>query len=283
MRGRDVPDTRAVFRIGRFDVERELSRGSSATVFLAHDPRTDRLVALKLLNPELVRAIGSDRFTREIRVMASLQHPGILPVLDVGHDGDQPFFAMPFVAGGTLRQRLSAQGSLSLDETLDIARQLCEALAYAHGRGILHRDIKPENILLSGGAVYLADFGLARALDAEDRRLSSSGLALGTPAYMSPEQVSADRAVDARSDQYSLALVLYEALAGMPAFRGPTAQSTAALRMVLDPTPLGILRQGLPSGVTEALRVALARDPSDRFPDIAAFSASLFGKPLSSS
>jgi serine/threonine-protein kinase len=197
-------------------------------------------------------------------------------MLEVGRDGDRPFFTMPFVKGWTLRQRLGKGGQLPVDETLRIARQLCAALAFAHERDVLHRDIKPENVLGAGESVFLMDFGIARALDeGAELSLTSSGLSLGTPAYMSPEQVCADRTLDARSDQYSLALVLYECLAGRSAFGGINAQAIAAVRLVSDPTPLELHRPDLPPSVARAIARALAREPEARFPHIESFERSL--------
>ena len=205
----------------RYTVVRELGRGGMASVWLARDLRHDRMVAIKVLHPELAGAIGVDRFLREIRVTAKLQHPNIVPLLDSGvfpgADGvSLPWYAMAYVPGESLRVRLGREAHLPVDEALCIAEDAAAALEAAHREGIVHRDIKPENLLLSGGRAYVADFGIAKAvIETGGERLTSTGLAIGTPVYMSPEQASA-QAVDARSDQYGLACVLYEMLVGEP-------------------------------------------------------------------
>src|SRR5512134_2297095 len=193
-----------------------------ATVFLAHDLKHDRAVALKVLHPELVLALGPERFLREIRLCARLQHPHILAVHDSGDADGRLWFAMPYVEGETLRSRLRRETQLPVDDALRIAGEVAGALEYAHQHGVIHRDVKPENILLSGGHALIADFGIARAVSADpDDRLTESGLSLGTPHYMSPEQAVAQRDVDQRTDVYSLGCVLYEMLAGEPPYTGP--------------------------------------------------------------
>ena len=212
---------------GRYRIERELGRGGMATVYLARDLRHGRPVALKVIRSELVTL--ADRFVSEIRLTAALQHPHILPLLDSGAVdggplGPTPWYVMPYVEGESLRHRLERERQLPLDDALAIARDVAAALACAHGQGIVHRDIKPENILLSGGQAVVADFGLARAVFASDNeRLTSTGLVLGTPAYMSPEQAAGDPAVGPAADIYALGAVLYEMLAGSPPFPGPAA------------------------------------------------------------
>jgi tetratricopeptide (TPR) repeat protein len=264
----------------RFAIEREIGRGGMATVWLAHDRRHDRPVAIKVLNADLAGAIGVDRFVREVRLTARLQHPSIVPVLDSGilpADGDVPlpWYAMAYIRGESLRARLDREMQLSVDETLRIARDVAGALEVAHAQGIVHRDVKPENILLADGRVYVVDFGVAKALlDTGDDRLTSTGLALGTAAYMSPEQASAG-SVDARTDQYSLAAVIYEMLAGEPPFTGPNAQATIARRLAEPARPLRPVRSGVPESVERAVLTALERVPADRFPSIAAFCAAL--------
>ena len=209
----------------RYYIERELGRGGMASVWLARDLRHDRLVAIKILHPELAGAIGIDRFVREIRVTAGLQHPGIIPVLDSGTldapDGMKlPWYSMGYIDGESLRSRLDRDGALPIDEAVGIACDVAAALEAAHRHGVVHRDIKPENILISSGRVCVADFGIAKALmDTGGERLTSTGIVIGTPTYMSPEQ-AASEPVDARTDQYALATVLYEMLAGEPPFAG---------------------------------------------------------------
>ena len=268
----------------RYAIEREVGRGGMASVYLARDLRHDRPVALKVLRPELASALGPERFLREIRLTANLQHPHILPLLDSGEAAGQVFYVMPYVPGESLRQRLAREGPLPLDEALRLTREVAEALDCAHAQGIVHRDIKPENILLSGqpshgqGAsgshALVADFGIALALSESGAdRLTETGLSLGTPAYMSPEQATASR-VDGRSDQYSLACVLFELLAGEPPYGGPTAQAIIAKRLH-EPVPhLGTVRQ-VPAAVDASIRRALARAPADRFPSAGAFAAAL--------
>jgi tetratricopeptide (TPR) repeat protein len=265
---------------GRYVVERELGRGGMASVWLARDLRHGRVVALKLLRPELAGAIGIDRFLREVRVTATLQHPHIVPVLDSGvvddAEGRQlPWYAMPYIAGESLRERLGREGHLPVEEAIGIAERAAAALAAAHRLGVVHRDIKPENLLLAGGEVYVADFGIAKALlETDGERLTSTGLALGTPAYMSPEQAMAGP-VDARTDQYSLAGVLYERLAGEPPFSGPTAQAVVARRLAEPVRPLRPVRSTVPAGTEAAILRGLERIPADRYPDIGAFAAAL--------
>jgi eukaryotic-like serine/threonine-protein kinase len=260
---------------GRYVIERELGRGGMATVYLASDIKHSRQVAIKVLHPELSQALGAERFVHEIAVAARLQHPYILSVHDSGAHEGLLWYAMPYVAGESLRQRLTREPQLALDEAVRIATEVAEALVYAHGQGIVHRDIKPENILLSEHHSVIADFGLARALDvAGGDRLTQSGIVLGTPAYMSPEQASSDARLDGRSDQYALGCVLYEMLAGEPPFTGRTAQAIIARRFS-EPVPsLRVLRD-VPEAVERAVARALARSPADRFPDTARFAEAL--------
>jgi serine/threonine-protein kinase len=269
---------------GRYTVERELGRGGMAAVFLARDLRHDRPVALKVLHPELASSIGTDRFAREIRFAARLQHPHILPVHDSGDvpgTGGQPtllWFSMPYIDGESLRERLTRDRQLTVSEAIRITREVADALEYAHGQGLIHRDIKPENILLSGGHALVADFGVARAVGTdtgEAPALTGTGLAIGTPAYMSPEQATGEHALDARSDLYSLGCVLYEMLAGEPPFGGPTAQAILARMLTEQPRPLGSVRQGLPPMLERIVSGAMARSPADRFPSVAEFSREL--------
>ena len=258
-----------------------------ATVYLAQDLRHDRQVAIKVLRPELAAVLGAERFLAEIKTTANLRHPHILPLFDSGSvqpshpersEGSLSFlyYVMPYVEGESLRDRLTRQTQLPIDEALGIAREVADALGYAHSRQIVHRDVKPENILLQGGHAVVADFGIARALSvATDNRLTETGLALGTPHYMSPEQAAGDRQIDGRSDIYALGCVLYEMLAGEPPFTGPTAQAIVAKR-ITGPIPrLQTVRPGAPDEVERAVTRALAPIPADRFATAAEFAAAL--------
>jgi TolB-like protein len=271
----------------RYRVDGELGRGGMAVVYRAHDLRHDRAVALKVLRPELAASLGADRFLREIRFAARLQHPHILPLLDSGElpavPGVSPqvlWYAMPLVEGESLRDRLRRGGPQPVADVLRWGAELADALAYAHGHGVIHRDIKPENVLLSGQHVLLADFGVARALEtSSDDRLTETGLALGTPAYMSPEQALADTTLDGRADLYSLGCVLYELLTGEPPYTGPTAQSVVAKRLS-DPIPSARrLRETVPPALDDILQRLLAKSPADRFGGAAELGAALAGLP----
>ena len=263
----------------RYRVERELGRGGMATVYLAHDPRHDRPVALKVLLPEIALAIGAERFQREIRIAARLQHPHILPVFDSGEvdAGGKPLFyyTMPFVEGETLRARLEREGALPAEAALRLTREIADALDHAHRHGVIHRDVKPENILVSDGHALLADFGIAKAVADAGDRLTATGLSLGTPAYMSPEQATADHRIDARTDIYSLGCVLHEMLAGEPPFTGPSAQAVIAKRFASPPPLLRTVRPQVPESVDTALARALAIAPADRFSTASEFAAAL--------
>jgi len=274
-----MADSLALLKVAladRYAIERELGRGGMATVYLAHELKHERRVALKVLHPELAATIGPSRFLQEIRVTSRLQHPHILPVFDSGESSGQLWYTMPFVEGESLRQRLTREKQLPVAQALRMTEDVAAALVYAHGQGVIHRDIKPENILLKGEQAVVADFGIARAIDAAGGGLlTETGLALGTPAYMSPEQAAGERGVDGRSDTYSLACVLYEMLAGEPPFTGATAQVILA-RHSLDPVPsLRTARRTVPAGMEQAIVRALAKVPADRYASAAEFTAAL--------
>ncbi|HSE26796.1 MAG TPA: protein kinase [Gemmatimonadales bacterium] len=247
----------------RYRIERELGRGGMATVYLAHDLKHDRAVALKVLLPEVAAAFGPDRFLREIRLTARLDHPGILALLDSGEAGGSLYYVMPFVEGETLRDRLR-QGPLPLDAALAIGAQVARALHHAHEHGVVHRDIKPENILLAGDHARVADFGIARPTALGEDALTQTGIAIGTPAYMSPEQATGASDVDRRTDVYSLGCVVYEMLAGEAPWAGHAPQVVLA-RKLQEPMPsLRVLRATVPPGVEAAVRTSLAPTPADR-------------------
>jgi serine/threonine protein kinase len=266
----------------RYTIERELGRGGMATVLLARDLQQDRPVALKILLPELAQTLGADRFKREIRVAARLQHPNILPVLDSGEADGQLWFAMPYVEGESVWDRLKREHQLPPAEALRIAIACTSALAYAHEQGVVHRDIKPENILLSGEDVLVADFGVARAVSEVQEKLTATGMVVGTPTYMSPEQASGDKQIDGRSDIFGLGCVLYEMLAGEPPFKGPTPQATLMRRFTGPPRALRPLIL-ISESVEQAIMRSLARDPAERFARAAEFADALEGKPASPS
>src|SRR5687768_1495434 len=271
---------------GRYALERELGHGGMATVYLAHDLKHDPPLALKVLHPQLAATLGPDRFLREIKLAARLQHPHILTVLDSGETAGRLWFTMPYVEGESLRDRLRRERQLPVEDALRIAREAAQALTYAHEHGIVHRDIKPENLLLTrDGNTLLADFGIARALSGgqagsgadgqEDARLTETGLAVGTPAYMSPEQAAGDKGLDARTDVYSLAAVLYEMLSGEPPYTGATAQQIIVKRFT-DPVPsVRRVRPNVPETVDQAIQRALAPIPADRFASPAQFAQAL--------
>jgi serine/threonine-protein kinase len=257
-------------------VDRELGRGGMALVYLARDVRHERFVALKTLRPEIAMALGRERFLREIKLAARLQHPNILPVYDSGDAAGTLFYVMPYVEGESLRDRLEREPQLPLDDALLIAREVAEALTYAHSHDVVHRDIKPENIMLSGGHAIVTDFGIARAVSAAGGdKLTETGLAIGTPAYMPPEQAAGTGKVDRRSDIYSLACVLYETLAGQPPFTGPTAQAIMA-RHSLDSVPrLKIVRDAIPDDLEAVIEHALEKVPADRYQSAEQFARDL--------
>jgi eukaryotic-like serine/threonine-protein kinase len=261
----------------RYAVERELGRGGMATVFLAEDRKHGRQVAIKVLHSELAAALGAERFLREIEIAARLQHPHILPLYDSGSAVGFLYYVMPYVEGESLRDRLNREKQLSLEDTLRVATEVAAALAYAHSRGVVHRDIKPENIMLSGGTAVVADFGIARAVTAagEGQHLTQTGTLIGTPAYMSPEQATGSTELDGRSDEYSLACVVYEMLVGEPPFTGPTAQAIIARQSLDIVSPPSIVRASIPDAVEGAILRALSKVPADRYPTTALFAEAL--------
>jgi Tol biopolymer transport system component len=262
----------------RYRIERELGAGGMATVYLAHDLKHDRDVAIKVLHPDLGAALGSDRFLSEIRTTARLQHPHILPLLDSGEADGLLYYVMPLVTGETLRTRLERERQLPVSDAVLIAREVADALGYAHGLGVIHRDIKPENILLQGGHALVADFGIALAVQsAGGARMTQTGLSLGTPQYMSPEQAMGERTIDARSDIYALGAVTYEMLAGDPPFTGSSVQAIVAKVLTEKPSPIHTVRDTVPETMEAAVLTALAKLPADRWPTAAAFVAALDG------
>ena len=264
----------------RYRLERELGAGGMATVYLAHDLKHDRRVAVKVLRPELSAIVGAERFLNEIRTTANLQHPHILPLHDSGEVGGVIFYVMPLVEGESLRDRLSREKQLPIDDAVRIAHDAAEALDYAHRHGVIHRDIKPENILLHDGRALVADFGIALAVSTAGgaTRMTETGMSLGTPHYMSPEQAMGEREVTARSDVYALGCVLYEMLAGEPPFTGPTAQAIIAKVVTSDPPQLTTLRRTVPAHVAGAVHVALQRLPADRFATARDFADAITGQ-----
>jgi hypothetical protein len=260
----------------RYIISREIGAGGMATVYLAHDRKLDRDVALKVLRPELGAVLGSERFLTEIKISARLDHPHILTLIDSGDANGLLYYVLPFVRGESLRAKLTRERQLGLDEALMITKQVASALDYAHRQGLVHRDIKPENILIQEGEAMLTDFGIALAVkEAGGNRLTETGLSLGTPQYMSPEQATGDRSIDARSDVYSLASVLYEMLAGEPPVTGASAQAMIAKLMTERPTHLRVLRDTVPAGIDAAVAKALAKTPADRFASAGDFAKAL--------
>ena len=260
----------------RYRIERELGQGGMATVYLAQDLKHDRKVALKVLKPELAAVLGAERFVVEIKTTAALQHPHILPLFDSGSAHGFLYYVMPFIDGETLRSRLNRETQLAVPEAVRIASEVADALDYAHRHGVIHRDIKPENILLHDGRPMVADFGIALAVSAAaGGRMTETGLSLGTPYYMSPEQATADKEITARSDVYSLASVLYEMLAGQPPHLGGSAQQII-MKIVAEPVELVTKhRKAVPPHVAAALAQALEKLPADRFPSARAFAEAL--------
>jgi serine/threonine-protein kinase len=262
----------------RYTLDRDLGRGGMATVVMARDLANDRPVALKVLHAELTSTVGADRFKREIRVAARLQHPHVLSILDSGETpGGQLWFTMPLVEGENVYERLQREHQLPPAEALRIAAAAASALAYAHEQGVVHRDIKPDNILLAGDQVLVADFGVARAVSENAEKLTATGMIVGTPTYMSPEQASGDKAIDGRSDIFALGCVVYEMLAGEAPFKGPNPQATLMRRFMGPPRPLRPMVQ-IPEHVEAAIVRSLAKDPAERFATAAEFADALDGR-----
>jgi serine/threonine-protein kinase len=261
---------------GRYRLDREIGEGGMAIVYLAEDLRHHRKVAVKVLRPELAPASGGERFLREIEIAAGLRHPHILPLYDSGEADGLLYYVMPLVEGESLRARLQHERQLPIDDALRYAREVADALSYAHAHGVVHRDIKPENILIESGHAVVADFGIAKAVAAAGATtLTGTGMSIGTPAYMSPEQAAGGGEVDGRSDLYSLACVLYEMLAGQPPFTGPTTETLVRQHIMTSPPPVTQFRPAVPASVSDALMRALAKAPADRFNPVGQFSAAL--------
>jgi serine/threonine-protein kinase len=261
-----------------------------ATVYLAEDLRHHRRVAIKVMRAELAMALGAERFLREIEIAANLRHPHILPLYDSGHTADEKrtdggqgsgpgilYYVMPYVEGESLRARLARERELPIDDALRIAREVADALSYAHAHGVVHRDIKPENILIESGHAVIADFGIAKAVAAAGQAtaLTATGMSIGTPAYMSPEQAAGERDLDGRSDLYSLACVFYEMLAGQPPFGGTNVEALVRQHLTVTPPPVTQFRPAVPPAIADALARALAKYPADRFNPVGQFAQAL--------
>jgi eukaryotic-like serine/threonine-protein kinase len=260
----------------RYRFEEKLGHGSMGTVYRARDLRLERPVAIKLLHPALTSELGIRRFQSEIRIAAALQHPNIVAVHDCGEAAGRLFYVMDHLAGETLRARLEREKQLDVEDALDITEQIADALQCAHDQHVVHRDIKPENIILTAQHAYVVDFGLARVIGGIDaERLTASGITIGTPMYLSPEQAQAQKNVGPPADQYALACMLYEMLAGAPPFDGPTPTAIAMRHVLASPTPLQLRRESTPAPVHTAVMRALEKSPTDRFSDVSLFSASL--------
>jgi len=261
----------------RYAIERELGAGGMATAYLARDLKHDRQVALKVLRPELAAILGAERFLHEIKTTANLQHPHILSLFDSGEADGLVYYVMPYVEGESLRDRLTREKQLPVEDAIRIAIEVADALNYAHTQGVVHRDIKPENILLHGGHAMVADFGIALAVARSDggTRMTETGMSLGTPLYMSPEQSMGEREITPRADIYALGCVLYEMLTGEPPFNGPTAQAIIARVMTEEPRSLVLQRHTVPPHVEAAVDRALEKLPADRFATAEAFAEAL--------
>jgi eukaryotic-like serine/threonine-protein kinase len=260
----------------RYRIERELGAGGMATVYLAQDLKHERRVAIKVLKPELAAVLGAERFIVEIRTTAALQHPHILPLFDSGEADGFLYYVMPYIQGETIREKLNRETQCGVDESVRITREVADALDYAHRNGVIHRDIKPENILLHDGRAMVMDFGIALAVSAAaGGRMTETGLSLGTPHYMSPEQATAEKEITGRSDVYSLATVLYEMLTGNPPYVGASAQQII-MKIITEPAePVTRHRKSVPLNVAAALAHALEKLPADRFDSARTFSDAL--------
>ena len=264
----------------RYRIERELGSGGMATVYLAHDVKHDRKVAVKILKPELGAVLGAERFLAEIKVTANLQHPNLLPLFDSGATAGLLYYVMPYIEGETLRARLDRETQLPVEDAVRLATLIAGALDYAHARGVIHRDLKPENILLQAGQPIVADFGIALAVaQAGGARITETGLSLGTPHYMSPEQATGDRVIDARSDQYALGAVAYEMLTGEPPHTGATSQAIIARLMTEKPRSVRATRSSVSAEMEQAIEQALAKSPADRYSSCGAFAKALVAEP----
>ena len=250
----------------RYSLEGEVARGGMATVYLARDTATHQPVAVKVMHPRLATALGAERFLREIEFVSSMDHPGIVPLLQSGNAGGVLYYIMPYVEGESLHERLQREKRLPLNDALQVTHDIAAALGYAHGRGVLHRDVKPENILLAGGHALMADFGLARAIGAADyQKLTETGIIVGTIFYMSPEQLKEDRGLDQRADIYSLGCILFEMLTGAPPYTG-TSLKDVAMKILRAPVPSARrVRPEVPTAVDEVIAKALARPVAERF------------------
>ncbi|MGH7523582.1 MAG: protein kinase domain-containing protein, partial [Gemmatimonadales bacterium] len=270
------PETRLAAALGdRYTIERELGQGGMATVYLARDLKHDRKVAIKVVRPELAAVIGAERFVREIRTIANLQHPHILGLIDSGEIDGTAYYVMPFVDGESLRDRLNREKQLPIPDAVRITTEIAGALDYAHRHGVIHRDIKPENILLHDGSALVADFGIALAASTAGARMTETGMSLGTPQYMSPEQAMGEREITAASDVYALGCVAYEMLTGDPPFSGSTAQAIVARVVTERPRSLITQRHTIPPNVEQAVLTALEKLPADRFATAGQFAAAL--------
>jgi serine/threonine-protein kinase len=271
-----IPDRLTAALSDRYTIERELGQGGMATVYLAHDLKHARQVAIKVLKPELAAVLGAERFVVEIRTTAALQHPHILPLFDSGTADGFLYFVMPYIQGETLRNKLDRETQLGIEESVRMASDIASALHYAHQHGVIHRDIKPENILLHDGRPMVADFGIALAVSAAaGGRMTETDLSLGTPHYMSPEQATAEKEISARSDVYSLGSVLYEMLAGQPPHLGGSAQQII-MKIIAEPVAaVTQFRKTVPPNVAAAVAKALEKLPADRFDSAKAFAEAL--------